>query len=314
MSKSFPLVTIISPCYNHSRFVIESLNSIKYQEYPNIEHIIIDDSSTDNSAALIEEWIVANNHQCIFIKHERNQGISKTLNESIKLAKGVYWTPLATDDVMKPKRTSTFVDYLESNEEVNMVVSDTLIINDSSVQSSIEGEVSFTKYHTRDFIKFDFNFNYGTHQSLLIGNYIAASLMIRKSVFDVVGVFDSKFKMEDWDMWLKISRKSRIHYIDRQLSLYRYHGQNSNSNRDVMIKDHYKTINRYRKSYLEYGMITQFNAQIESAVNHFLRRHQYSEIFSFLNKDTLLIVLTNCYRFFKQQFLIRLSSLVNTNS
>jgi glycosyltransferase involved in cell wall biosynthesis len=110
-----PLVTIISPCYNHSKFVIESLESIKNQSYPNIEHIIIDDCSSDDSVKKIEDWITANEYKCVFIKHKMNMGISYTLNKSLKTSKGKYWAGLSTDDIAGHDRIEKFVNYLENN-------------------------------------------------------------------------------------------------------------------------------------------------------------------------------------------------------
>ena len=94
-----PLVTIISPCYNHSEFIIESLDSIRNQIYPNIEHIIIDDCSKDGSVLRIKEWISKHNYKCLFIQHNINKGISFTLNEGITLAKGEFISILPNEFV-----------------------------------------------------------------------------------------------------------------------------------------------------------------------------------------------------------------------
>ncbi len=221
-----PLVTFLSPCYNHSKYIIQSLESIKNQTYPNIQHIIIDDCSTDDSAEKIQKWIDANDYRCEFIRHEKNKGISFTQNESIDLTKGEYWTSVATDDFIEPARTEVFVKYLIEHRETNMITSDCKLVN----EESREIQLSSGQYFLNFFYSPDFNRTieqFGTYETLLKGNYIPSSIMIRANVFDRVGKFDTNLKVEDWDMWLRISQVSKIAFIDQPLTFYRYHDNNT---------------------------------------------------------------------------------------
>src|SRR6478672_5840202 len=99
-----PLVSVIALCYNHSRFVVECLESIRTQTYQPLHIILIDDQSKDNSVALIEEWIGTHHVTCTFIKHTTNKGICKSLNEGLSLARGKYISIIATDDVWLPEK------------------------------------------------------------------------------------------------------------------------------------------------------------------------------------------------------------------
>lgn len=220
-----PLVTFVSPCYNHEKYVIQSLESIKNQTYPNIQHIIIDDASTDNSVKLIEEWIRENNYECMFIKHHQNKGISYTLNESIALAKGEYWTSSATDDYVHPSRTEEFVKYMHENP-VDMVISDMQIVNDFGEEVPCNGTLSFLNERTLHHPNFNIE-KIGSYESLLFDNYIPGSLMIKTSVFNKIGTFNESYSIEDWDMWLRISAHYKIGFIDQNLAFYRRHITNS---------------------------------------------------------------------------------------
>ena len=102
--ESNPLVTIICLCYNHSDFVVESLNSVINQDYKNIELIIIDDCSSDNSALVIKQWL-KNYPEILFIKNEVNLGNTKSFNKGLQLAKGDYIIDLASDDVLEKEDT-----------------------------------------------------------------------------------------------------------------------------------------------------------------------------------------------------------------
>ncbi|MFN4915163.1 MAG: glycosyltransferase [Sphingomonadales bacterium] len=225
MPSHFPLVTVISPCYNHSQFVIESLESIKNQTYPNIEHIIIDDCSTDDSVEKIEKWINDNNYNCKFIKHKVNKGISATLNESIVIAKGLFWSALATDDFAKVERTEKLFDLINKSNAY-MVTSDCELIDLFGNSISINNTNSFLEYYLSKLNNNKIE-NYGKYCSLIKGNYIPSSLLIRKSVFEKTGLFDEALKTEDWDMWLRISAVSPIVHLDEKLTKYRWHSLNT---------------------------------------------------------------------------------------
>ena len=98
VAQSGPLVTMLAICYNHSRFVINCLESIRHQTYSNVELIVLDDCSTDNSVALINEWIARHAVDCRFVQHRVNAGVCRTLNEGITLARGKYISMIATDE------------------------------------------------------------------------------------------------------------------------------------------------------------------------------------------------------------------------
>ena len=74
-----PLVSIVALCYNHESYLKETLDSILNQTYKNIQLIIIDDCSKDNSISLIKNWIHKNKVECVFIAHKENRGVCKSL-------------------------------------------------------------------------------------------------------------------------------------------------------------------------------------------------------------------------------------------
>jgi len=256
----FPLVTFVSPCYNHSKYIIESLDSIRNQTYPNIEHIIIDDCSKDDSVAIIEDWIRKHNYKCTFIKHSSNKGISYTLNESIRMAKGEFWTGLATDDFIVPDRTSKFVKFLQHDPTLLMVVSDCKLINSQSEVIKINGTDSLIELNliTKEL---SFENDFGTYPSLLASNHISPNLMCRRKTFDIVGLYDENLGFEDWDMWLRISVEKRIGAIKEYLCFYRVHNMNSSKGIDffnnnevlsIFLKQYKPSKKRgYRKEYEE---------------------------------------------------------------
>ena len=124
MKGSSPLVSIVAICFNHSSFLLATLNSILNQTYKNIELIIIDDCSTDDSVSIIEQWIALNDVKCRFIAQAVNKGLCTNLNVGLSFCKGEYYQSIACDDLMKPEKIEKQVAFLEqSSQNVQMVCS-----------------------------------------------------------------------------------------------------------------------------------------------------------------------------------------------
>ena len=218
--KTKPLVTIVTPCYNHEQFVVEALESVKNQTYTNIQHIIIDDFSTDNSVRVIEKWIEENEYKCTFIKHDKNQGICKTLNESISLTKGKYWGGCTSDDAFLPEKIQKQVGILESvGDEVACVYSDSYLIDGQS--NPIDGHfISLNR-------KFITPPSGDIFSILMEGNFIPGMTVLMKvSVFNELGVYDEKLSFEDYDLYLRVASKYNWYYSTYVSTKYRLHNNN----------------------------------------------------------------------------------------
>ena len=115
--QNYPLVTAFVGCYNHSRFVEECLDSVRHQTYPNLQVIIFDDGSKDNSVSVIDTWLKKHRLDWQFISHTRNVGICASLNEVLRLARGKYASMVAADDVWLPDKTARQVEMMEQLPE-----------------------------------------------------------------------------------------------------------------------------------------------------------------------------------------------------
>jgi glycosyltransferase involved in cell wall biosynthesis len=195
-----PLVSVLVACYNQARYVEECLASVLNQTYENIEVIIIDDCSQDDSASVIQRWLVANNSTATFFRHHQNQGICKTFNAALQRATGEYICVLAADDVYLPEKIDEQVRIMEAlPPKVGVVYSD-------SWQMDVDGiplAEKFIEAHRR----FQVMPEGHLFPVLLGGNFIPAmATMIRRECFDTVGPYDEELVYEDFDMWLRISR------------------------------------------------------------------------------------------------------------
>jgi glycosyltransferase involved in cell wall biosynthesis len=208
------LVTVICLCYNHAEFVEETLNSVIIQSYKNIELIIADDYSTDNSVQVIESWL-KQHPEIPFITNTENLGNTTTFNQCLKLAQGNYIIDLAADDILLPETIEKQLKGFANSTYTNLGV----------VYGNME-LVTNDKNHLYFFLPVDSNnkrINSQPVGDIYIGllNGInsmgAVASMVKKEVFDTLNGYDENLSYEDYDFWIRASRIYNFDYIDEIL-------------------------------------------------------------------------------------------------
>ncbi|MCG9793648.1 glycosyltransferase family 2 protein [Flavobacterium algicola] len=212
--QSKPLVTVICMCYNHSEFVIESLNSVLDQNYSNIELIIADDASTDDSKFVIEKWLLQH-PQIPFIINSKNLGNNKTFNNAFKLSEGEYIIDLAADDILLPncieKQLTAFLS--PTCQNIGMVYGNAELI--SCDKKHLE-----YYYPVNEFKKASSCPPSGDIYSSVIGyrQYICSvSSMLKRETFIALDGYDDTLAFEDLDYWFRCARNYNIVFIDEIL-------------------------------------------------------------------------------------------------
>lgn len=113
MEKNKDLVSIITPSYNSSAFIIETINSVRSQTYKNWEMIIVDDCSTDNTVEVIENYIKENNENRIRLYiNQKNSSAAVSRNRAIREAKGKWIAFLDSDDLWKPNKLEEQISFM----------------------------------------------------------------------------------------------------------------------------------------------------------------------------------------------------------
>jgi glycosyltransferase involved in cell wall biosynthesis len=214
-SENYPLVTAFVGCYNQSRFVEECLESVRHQTYPNLQVIIFDDCSKDNSVSVIDTSLKKHRLDWQFIPNKRNIGICANLNEVLRLARGKYITMVAADDVWLPDKTARQVRMMEQMPEgVGVLYSDAFQIDENGEKLP----QMFIEAH-RKFVVPPEGFLFDV---LWEKNFIPAmTTLIRRECFNHVGTYDEDLCFEDWDMWMRISRRFRFVYDTIPAAKYR---------------------------------------------------------------------------------------------
>ena len=227
--KNNPLVSVVIPCYNHELFVQEAIQSIINQNYRNIELIIIDDGSQDNSVEKIKCMTSASRERFarFEFRHRDNKGLCATLNEALKWCSGKYFFALASDDVAMPHKINFQVNELAkiSNKKVVGIFSKIMpFANKLPSFNSIEKSYSAVRLY-------DFS------DILLRKSRLPApsALLCLNSVMEVGG-YDENLKIEDLYMWLKLTNNGgKLAYVDEVVTLYRRHEKNTSKKSELML-------------------------------------------------------------------------------
>lgn len=236
-----PLVSVVIPCYNHAQFVQETIQSVIDQDYENIELIIIDDGSQDNSVAAIQEMVPACEERFVrfSFRHRENRGLCATLNEMLSWCQGHYFSACASDDLIYPYKISLQVDYLERRKDLVGVFGgiDLLEVNGNK-RTIVKGK---SEYFFKDVFLHEFHLP-------------APTQLIRLANIKKVGGFNENLIIEDWSMWLSLTKDGcGLGYIKKPLAVYRKHANNLSGEVDKMYMGRIQILEEYKKSpfYLE---------------------------------------------------------------
>lgn len=216
-----PLVTFFIPSYNHAQYIEDSIESVCNQTYINLEVIVIDDGSTDGSHELILNLQKKYHFKYI---HRENKGLIKTLNEALSMAKGEFFCWGGSDDVFFKDKVEKQVRFFEKNRNFVLCYGKMIFIDGQG--KTIKNAKS---KHSRSGFVFD---------SLMQRCFITLpTVMVQTSILKEFGGFDEKFFLEDYPLWLKISKKYQIGFLDEFLTYYRLHDSNVSSNLIKMVKE-----------------------------------------------------------------------------
>lgn len=204
-----PLVSIICISYNHASFVEKALESVLNQTYTNIELIITDDCSTDNSKEVIENWLTKHPN-ILFIPNKVNLGNTKTFNNAAKHAKGEYFIDLAADDILLENCIQRQIETFQNTnfKKLGIVYANIDLIdeNDNFIAVYYDGKEKPESGNVYEMV---------ISRSTKI---CSVASMIKKEVFETVGYYDENLAYEDLDLWVRASRVYDFEYFPQVLA------------------------------------------------------------------------------------------------
>ena len=239
---SQPVISVVMPAYNHERFVGAAVKSVLGQTFHDLELIVIDDGSTDGTAAVIRNFSDPRLHY----HHQTNQDAFNALNRGISLARGECIAIINSDDVYHPERLSHLLDTQKSTGAEALF---TNVIPINAAGNSIPVDAHYWHlWHQRNR---NFYFECGDlFTAFLHGNLMAttSNLFMTAAAARTIGPFAPIRYLHDYDyiFRLLIAFPGRVHYLhDETLLEYRIHGNNTLSqgallareqNRDLVLK------------------------------------------------------------------------------
>jgi glycosyltransferase involved in cell wall biosynthesis len=226
----YPLVSAIVLCYNQAKYVVECLEGVRAQRYPNLELIVSDDASSDNSTEVVAAWLAQSGLRHEFFRHQKNLGLCRSLNVALSRARGKYIAGIAADDVWLPGKLLQQVRIMErSPAKVGVLYGDALQMDEA-------GRV-LPKRFIETYRKFESVPQGNIESALWDGNFIPAmTTLVRRECYEKVGVYDEDLYYEDWDMWLRIARLFDFIYTEEVSAKYRIVATSMQKRRDLMIE------------------------------------------------------------------------------
>lgn len=227
--QNFPLVSVICLSYNHETYVVEALNSVINQTYPNVELLIADDCSTDNSVEVIQNWL-ENHPEVDFLTNEKNLGNTKTFNQLAKKAKGEFIIDLATDDILLPNCIEKQVKTFQNSKFKNLA-----LVYGNLIEIDENGNFIENYYKEENYPES------GDIYKMVVGRttkICSVSSMVKKSVMEKLGYYDENLAYEDLDLWIRASRDYEFEYIPEILAKKRVLSHSLSSH--FLIKNNFR--------------------------------------------------------------------------
>jgi glycosyltransferase involved in cell wall biosynthesis len=201
--ESLPLVTLVTPAYNQAEYLAETIESVLAQDYPNLEYIVLDDGSTDDTPGVLERY----RGRVRWERHD-NMGQSRTLNKGWSMARGDLLGYLSSDDRLRKNCISRLVAAMQTEEKAVVAYCDFTHIDAAGRRIR---DVTTSPYS-----------RYGLVGDLIC--YPGPGVLFRREVFAATGGWNPRLRqVPDFDFWLRASDLGPFLRVDASLAEYRIH-------------------------------------------------------------------------------------------
>jgi glycosyltransferase involved in cell wall biosynthesis len=231
--ETYEKVSIVLPTYDGSRYLQQSVDSCLRQTYKDIELIIVDDGSMDETPDIIRSYT---DERIRYIKHNTNRGLPHALNTGFAMATGEYLTWTSDDNYYAEDAIESMASLLQQDKKIDFVYANFYMINgDGAVLQPI---------------------SVGASRNLKEGNCIGPCFLYRRKVYEILGGYNpDAFLAEDYEYWIRVFKRFRMQKLDRFIYWHRLHpksltGQyaaDAKASAD-RIRDHYFRARAIRRS------------------------------------------------------------------
>lgn len=228
-----PTVSVIIPCYNGANTIEQAVDSVLRQTFSDLEVIVIDDGSTDDS---VERLSSINDDRLMVLENEENEGIPATRNRGIRRAKGRFLCFLDQDDIWLSKKLEYQVELITTEPEIGVVYSPFYVIDDSGQPTAIRRN---TPPPAGDLGKQNYLSEY---------TFPMTTKLFRKACIDAVGLLDeSLYGADDHDLDVRILTETNFEYryFEKPLAFKRQTGDNAGGSFKKMLEDELYLAEKY---------------------------------------------------------------------
>jgi glycosyltransferase involved in cell wall biosynthesis len=241
----FPRISIITPSYNQSRFVSQTIDSVLSQDYPNLEYIVMDGGSTDNTLDILQSY--GNKIKWL---SERDGGQADALNKGAQMATGEIMAYLNSDDYYLPGTLHAVAKIFQENN-CKWLVGDYRIVDQQN--TPIQSYIVRYKKLLRGF---------SSYFLLSLTNFIPQpSTFWQMDLFREAGPFDTRLRFTlDYDLWMRFWRTGAPFQLSRPLAAFRIHNTSKGGSQYAMqFKEELSVLQRYNKNPVVLGIHTLSN-------------------------------------------------------
>lgn len=237
-------VSTVIPAFNAANYIADAIGCVLAQSHGDVEVVVIDDGSTDNTAAIASQ--IDKRVRCL---RQPNRGLSAARNRGIEESTGEFVAFLDADDMWAPTKLEKQLALLDCNASIGVVHTDSCRLMQST------GHIDEFPANRHEFVG-------KCWIPLWHGNRIGvSSVMVRRSVLQEYGCFDEEIRRptaQDYDLWLRLARHVEFGFVPEPLHIARYHETNASRDKVAMIEDTIyvlkKELGRHRQEYLAAGV------------------------------------------------------------